>query len=183
VKRSLILAVSGLAAMFAGAGAAQADMKVGVVNYNRLMQESPQAKAALDALRNEFAAKQREITNMQATLKAKEERLTKDGPTMSVDQRSKAEKELRDGSRDYQAKATEFQDDVTARQNEETSRLQTELLGIVQNYAAAQKFDLILAEGVIYASSSLDITSAVLATMPPAKAAAAAPGKAPPATK
>jgi hypothetical protein len=53
----------------------------------------------------------------------------------------------------------------------------------VQNYAAAQKFDLILAEGVIYASSSLDITSAVLATMPPAKAAAAAPGKAPPASK
>jgi outer membrane protein len=93
---------------------------------------------------------------------------------MSADQRSKAEKELRDGSRDYQAKATEFQDDVTARQNEETSRLQTELLGIVQNYAATQKFDLVLAEGVIFASNTLDITAAVLATIPAVKAAPAA---------
>jgi outer membrane protein len=182
VKRSLLLAVSGLAIMFAGAGLAQADIKIGVVNYNRLMQESPQAKAALEALRTEFAAKQREITNMQAALKAKEDRLTKDGPTMSADQRSKAEKELRDGSRDYQAKATEFQDDVTARQNEETSRLQTELLGIVQNYAATQKFDLVLAEGVIFASNTLDITAAVLATIPAVRAAPA-PSKAAPATK
>jgi outer membrane protein len=151
-----------------------ADLKIGVVNYERLMAESPQAKVASEALQREFGTKQKEITNLQASLKAKEERLAKDGATMTAEQKSRAEKDLRDGSRDYQARATEFQDDVTARQNEETSRLQAELVSAVQNYAAIQKFDLVLASGVIFASTQMDITSAVLAILPTTGSARAA---------
>lgn len=189
MKRVSTWALTTLAVLGASLASA-ADMKIGVVNFQRLMQESPQAKAALAALQSEFAAKARELGTLQASLKAKEDKLAKDGPTMTADQKSKAEKELRDGSRDYQAKATEYQDDVTARQNEETSRLQGELLTIVNNYASLQKFDLVLADGVIYATNALDITGAILASIPntpaaPAKApapAAAAPKPAAPAT-
>jgi len=35
---------------------------------------------------------------LQTSLKAKEDKLAKDGATMTADQRSKAEKELRDGT-------------------------------------------------------------------------------------
>jgi outer membrane protein len=182
VKREWMLAVAATVALVAGAVEAQAaEAKIGVVNYSRLLQESPHAKAAQEALRNEFAGKQREIQTLQASLKAKEDKLAKDGATMTADQRTKAEKELRDGNRDYQAKATEYQEDINARQNEELSKLQAELVGVVQQYAAAQKFDLVLADGVIYANSALDITAAVLATLPSvaAKPAASAPPKAP----
>ena len=182
MKREWMLAVAAAVALGAGAVEAQAaEVKIGVVNYSRLLQEAPSAKAAQEALRNEFAGKQREIQNLQAALKAKEDKLAKDGATMTADQRAKTEKELRDGNRDYQSKATAYQEDINARQNEELSKLQTELVGVVQQYAAAQKFDLVLADGVIYATSAMDITGAVLATLPAvaAKPAPAAPPKAP----
>lgn len=184
MKRSWKLALTGLAAMAAVAGMARAEVKVGVVNYSRLLQESPQAKAVQDALRNEVAPKQRELQALQTSLKAKEEKLQKDAATMTADQRSKAEKELRDGNRDYQGKLTAYQEDINTRQNEELSRLQAELIQEVQSYAQAQKFDLVLADGVIFASGALDITSSVLTSLQAAKPAAApAAPKAPAAGK
>ena len=45
-----------IAAAFATASAAEAQaLKIGVVNFGRLLEESPQAKAAQQALENEFA--------------------------------------------------------------------------------------------------------------------------------
>ena len=142
---------------------AQADIKIGVVNASRLLQESPQAKVVQETLRNEFAPKQREVAALQAALKAKQEKYEKDAPTMSADQRAKAEKELRDGNREFTQKANDLQEDVNTRQNEELSRLQSAIVAEVQSYALSQKYDLVLAEGVLYSNNSLDITAAVLA--------------------
>jgi outer membrane protein len=156
---------AGVLALAAMAAPAWADMKVGVVNYTRLMQESPQYKTAQTALQAEFGPKQKELQTLQTQLKAKEDSLQKDGATMTPDQRAKIEKDLRDGNRDLAQKTQAFQDDVNARQNEELSKLQKSLVEMVQNYAQQQKFDLVLADGVIYASSTLDITPAVLSEL------------------
>jgi outer membrane protein len=156
---------------------AQAEIKIGVVNASRLLQESPQAKAVQDALRNEFAPKQRELAAQQAALKAKQEKYEKDGATMSAEQRSKMEKELRDSNREYSQKVTDFQEDANTRQNEELSRLQSAIVAEVQSYALSQKYDLVLTDGVVYASNALDITPAVLAGLQ--ARAAAAPAAAP----
>ena len=165
------------------AGPALADMKVGVVNYARLMQESPQYKAAQAALQAEFAPKQKALQTLQTQLKAKEDSLQKDGATMTADQRTKLEKDLRDGNRDLSQKTQEFQDDVNSRQNEELSKLQKALVEEVQSYAQAQKFDLVLADGVIYATNSLDITPAVLSSLTSKTGARAPAAPAPAAPK
>jgi outer membrane protein len=149
-------------ALAAAAAPAWADLKVGVVNYSKLMQESPQAKAAQDALRGEFAGKQKELQSQQQALKSKEDSLQRDSATMTADQRSAAERDLRDGNRELQLKVQQYQDDFNARQNEELSKLQKTLVEEVQNYAQGQKFDLVLADGVIFASPVLDITPQVL---------------------
>jgi len=160
---------------------AQAEIKIGVVNAARLLQESPQAKAVQDALRTEFAPKQRELAAQQAALKAKQEKYEKDAPTMSAEQRTRTEKELRDGNRDYSQKLNDFQEDANTRQNEELSRLQSAIVAEVQSYALSQKYDLVLTEGVVYASSALDVTAAVLAGLQAhATTPAPAPKPAPP---
>src|ERR1700722_19520883 len=123
-RRSRNVVVLGALALAASAAPVWAELKIGVVQYARLMQESPQAKAAQEALRGEFAGKQKELQTQQAALKAKEESLQKDGATMSVDQRSKLERELRDGNRELSQRVTAYQDEFNARQNEELSRLQ-----------------------------------------------------------
>jgi len=152
-----------------------ADLKIGVVDYGKLTQESPQAKSALDQLRTEFSPRERDLQSQQATLKAKEDKLQKDGATMSEDQRARAEKDLRDSYRDLQRKQSEAQDDFNARRNEEMSRLQRTLIEQVRIYAKAQNFDLVVADGVIYSTPSLDITPQILAALKAAPVGAAKP--------
>jgi outer membrane protein len=141
---------------------AWAELKIGVVNYARLVSESPQAKQMTSQLRAEFAPRQRELANQQQQLKQREDKYQRDGATMSDDQRTREEQALRDGDRDLQRKQSELQDDFNARRNEDLSRLQRILVDEVQRYAKAQNFDLVLADGVIYSTSAIDITPAIL---------------------
>jgi outer membrane protein len=157
----LVAAVGTLVASSAWA----VDLKIGVVDYGKLVEDSPQAKAALESIRTEFTPRQRELQNTQASLKSKEDRLQKDGATMSPDQRANAEKDLRDGAREFQRKQSEVQDDFNARRNEEMSRLQKTLIEQVRVYAKAQNFDLVIADGVIYSNPTIDITPAILAQL------------------
>ncbi len=140
--------------------------KIGVVDPQRLFTESPQGKSMLEALRTEFAPRERSLQAQQQALKAKNDTLQKNGATMSDDQRVRAEKELRDGERDFERARGEFQDDLTARRNEEMSRLQRVLIEEVRNYAKAQNYDVVLSgEAVIYQTQADDITPAILAAL------------------
>jgi len=162
------------------------DLKIGVVDYGRLVEESPQAKSALESIRTEFTPRQRDLQNQQASLKSKEDRLQKDGATMSPEQRANSEKDLRDSYRELQRKQQEVQDDFNARRNEEMSRLQMILIEQVRSYAKAQNFYLVIAYGVIYTTPTIDITPQILTqlqsapvAMSPSKAPATAPAPAP----
>jgi outer membrane protein len=168
------------------ASPAWAELKIGVVDYGRLVEESPQAKSALESIRTEFTPRQRDLQNQQASLKSKEDRLQKDGATMSPEQRSNSEKDLRDSYRELQRKQQEVQDDFNARRNEEMSRLQKSLIEQVRIYAKAQNFDLVIADGVIYTTPTIDITPQILTQLqsaPVAKSPAKAPATAPAPTK
>ena len=180
VVRSLILGSA--ATLVLAAAPAWAELKIGYVNYNALLQESPDAKVIADSLRNEFLPRQRELVTLQQTLKAREDKLTKDGATMTDDQRSREDKEIRDGERELQRKQSEAQDDLNARRNEELSTLQKSLVEKVKGFGKLQNYDLILADGVIYATGAVDITQQVLAALN-AGAAKPAPAAPKPAAK
>lgn len=161
---------------------AQAEAKIGVLDYGRLMEESPQGKVLLETLRNDAATKQRELQLQGQSLQGKRDKLGKDRATMSPDQISRAEKEVRDGERDLARRQQEIQDDFNAKRNEETSKLQRGLIEDVRAYAKLQNFDIVIAEGVIYSSPVLDMTSGLLkilqdrlAPRPAAAPAAAVP--------
>lgn len=167
---------------------AWAEPRVGVVDPQRLLQESPQGKAVQDSMRAEFAPRERTLQAQAQAIKAKQEKLQKDGATMTDEQRIRAEKDLRDGERDFERARGELQDDVTARRNEEMSRLQRTLVEEVRGYAKTQNLDMVVSgEAVLYAAPAFDITPAVLtalqahaATAPAAKPAApATPAPAP----
>ncbi|HWW20964.1 MAG TPA: OmpH family outer membrane protein, partial [Steroidobacteraceae bacterium] len=98
-------------------------------------------------------------------LKTKEESLQRDSATMTPEQRNQAEKELREGNRQLSLKVNDLQDEFNSRQNEELSKLQKTLVDEVQAYAQTQKFDLVLADGVIWAGPSLDITPQILSAL------------------
>jgi len=183
IQRRVGVWVMAASAAFAALPAMAAEPKIGVVDFQRLAIESPQGKAVMESMRAEFAPRERTLQAQGQAVKAKEEKLQKDGATMSEEQRARAEKDLRDGARDFERAKGEFQDDMNARRNEELSRLQRTIVEEVRTYGKAQGFDLILAqEGVIYNASAGDITPAVLAALQAkgGSTAVAKPAAAPP---
>ena len=171
---------------FAAAQAAHAEIKIGVVNFQRLLEEAPQTKSAMQDLENEFAPRRRELVTMQNDLKSREEKMQKEGAVMAEADRQKAEKTARDEQREFSRKAGEFQDDVSTRRNEELAKIQRFLVAEINTYSAAQGFDLVVGESVIYVKPAFDITAQVLevlktkpAKLPTAPPAAGAPAPAP----
>jgi outer membrane protein len=159
---------------------AWAEPKIAVVDFNKLLMESPQGKAVQESIRAEFAPRQRTLQAQEQAVKAKEDKLQKDGATMSEDQRARAEKEFRDSARELERSRSEAQDDFNSRRNEAVSRLQRTIIEEVRTYGKAQNFDLILDQGgVIYNASAADITPAVLSAL---QARGGAPAATKPAT-
>src|SRR3984893_18727643 len=167
---------------------ASAEIKIGVVDFQKLRGQSPQVKSAMQALQNECGPRQRELVTMQNDLKTRSEKLDKEGAIMAEADRAKAEKTLRDQQREFSRKGGEFQDELATRKNEELGKVQRYLLDEIRTYSSAQGFDLVLGEGVFYNKPQLDITAQFLeglktkpATLPfapgkPAQAPANPPG-------
>lgn len=159
------LLIATMLALLAPLGVAQAQVKIAVVNVPRLLEDAPQAKAAMQALQDEFAPRQRAIVAQQKDLKAKDEKLQRDGAVMAENERRNAEKELREGQREMQRKQNEYVEDLNLRRNEELGKLQRSLLQEVQGFARKSNYDIVVGDGVLYANESMDITAQVLAAL------------------
>ncbi len=141
------------------------EVKIGVVNIPVLMEQAPQARAAMAALEEEFQPRQRTILAKQTEFKDLSEKVQRDIAVMGETERRNAEKDLRDLQREVTRLQTEFQEDLNLRRNEELGNLQRSLLKEVQDYAQAAGFDLIVGDGVLYASATVNITENVLRAM------------------
>ena len=163
VKQHLVKAAIGitLACAFALPAAAQ-ELKIGVVNVPVLMDRAPQTKAAMDELQEEFAPRQREFMAKQKELEDLTAKIQKDVSVMGETERRNAEKNLRDLQRDVARIQQEFREDLELRQNEALGNLQRSLLKEVQDYAQAQGYDLVVGDGVLFASTTVNITEEVL---------------------
>jgi outer membrane protein len=186
VKRSAIVLLSAL--LFSGvASAASAQTKIGVVSIQKLARESPQGKAANEALTAEFLPKRKEIETQDTALRARADKLNKDSATMTQIQKTAAEKELQDAYRDLQLKQSQFTEALNEAQQDAQEKIGRVLDDEVKAFARAQGYDLILPDA-LYANPTLDVTESILQAMsrkaaaPAAAAPAAAPaGNKPPA--
>ncbi len=150
-----------LASAFALPAAAQ-DMKIGVVSLQALIERAPQTKSAMDALQEEFAPRQRELVAKQKEYEELAAKAQKDFAVMGETERRNAEKDLRDLQREVTRLQNELREDLNLRQNEEYGLLQRAMLKEVQDYAQQQGYDLIVGDGVLFVSNSVNITEEVL---------------------
>ena len=162
-RQHLVTAAIGILLVcgFALPAAAQ-EVKIGVVNVPVLLDRAPQTKAAMDALQEEFAPRQREFVAKQKELEDLTAKIQKDVAVMGETERRNAEKNLRDLQRDVARLQQEFREDLELRQNEVLGELQRALLKELQDYAQAQEYDLIVGDGVLFASQTVNITEEVL---------------------
>jgi outer membrane protein len=177
-SKALVAAAFACALLASGAASAQANLKIGVINVARLLEQAPQSKVVSDKLQKEFEPRQQTLIAARQKLQQQQETFQRDQAVMSEEERTNLERTIREGQRDLQRNENEYLEDLNARRNEELGKLQREVLQRVQAYASAQKYDLVVADA-LYFSSAVDITAAVIAALQQQPASSGGDSKAP----
>jgi outer membrane protein len=142
-----------------------ADLKVGVVNAASVLDKSPQKAAALARLEKEFASRSQSLESKHKALRAAQEKLNKDGAILSADERRKRERDIVSEQRELQRLQDEYSEDLQIRRNEELRALEKKIAATIVELAEKEAYDLIIYQGVIYASDKVDLTDKVLAML------------------
>src|SRR5262245_7717628 len=166
IGSKMLIAAVAAAGFVSSAAVAQGNLKIGVINVARLIEQSPQYASVSKKLEDEFGPRQRDLTAMQTRLRTQTEQFQRDSPVMAEAERVNLERQIRDGQRELQRTENEYLEDLNLRRNEELEKLQREVLTKANEYARAQKFDLLLSnQTIIFASTAVDVTEAVLAAL------------------
>lgn len=150
---------------FAVAGASAAELKVGYVQVEKILQEAPQTAESGKKLEREFSPRTQELDRMQKQIKDQEAALDKDALTMSESDRRNKERDVSNIKLEFQRKQRELREDINLRKNEELSVLQERINKAVTAVAEAEGYDLVVYSGVAYASKKVDVTDKVLKSL------------------
>ncbi|KRC14710.1 MULTISPECIES: OmpH family outer membrane protein [unclassified Acidovorax] len=149
---------------------AQESFKAGLVNIDRIFREANTSKASQAKLEQEFARREKELVDMGNSLKTASEKFEREAPTLAESQRNTRQRQLVDQDRDFQRKRREFQEDLSARRNEELAAVVDRANKVVKQVAEAEKYDVILQEAA-YINPKHDITDKVIKALNAAPAA------------
>lgn len=149
------------------------EVRVAFVNSGEVLERAPQAESARALLQTEFAPRDAQLVADQQKLRSQEERLSRDGMSMSDEERRRLEREVTTLQRELKRARDEFSEDLNIRRNEEFARLQREVAKVIVEVAKESGYDLVLENGVVYASDRVDITSKVIERLKKSQSASA----------
>jgi outer membrane protein len=164
-KRLSLQLMTILAACLCAAGLAHADVHIGVVNPAVLVQKAPQAEAARKRLEHEFAARRHKLQDIKDNLEKESKLLDRNSSVMSSGQLQKKTDELHDKQRHFKQLQSNYNDDVHRREQEEFDKLRKSIYQVIVKVAKERGYDLILSNGIVYATNKIDLTQKVLARL------------------
>jgi outer membrane protein len=193
VAASLAAAAAYAQATAAPSAAPASGIRIGVINVERLVQESALGKEAFSRVKKINDQKKDEADKLSKELRDMEQKLADQGSALADDKREALQKS-------YQEKAIafkRFQDDANrdleAAQKKELGELERRVFPIINQVGKERGFTLIFNKfqsGLVYADEGIDVTDEVLkvfnttVAVPAAKPADGAASKsAPPAAK
>ena len=152
-----------VASIYGTANALAEDIKIGVVDTERVLAESAPAVRALRKIEREFLPRDQELKKLAIQAKELQDLLEKEGKRMSEAERRSKERHLAALNREYQRGQRQMREDLSLRQNDEVAALQLTATKAIQIIAETEKYDLILPlRDVVYRSPRIDITDKVL---------------------
>ena len=86
----------------------------------------------------------------------------KNAAVLSASERERQESDLRQLKRELRRSQDEFREDLNLRRSQELSALQRMVTEVIQAMARQEGYDLIMAEGVIFAGDRVDVTKQVI---------------------
>jgi outer membrane protein len=142
-------------------GMANAETKIGFVNSQKIINESPQAARAKKRIEKDYEKRDQDLQKMAKQLQTLQEAIEKNALTMAETERRNKDREFTDLNRDFQRRQREFREDLSQRQNEEMAAILDRVNKAIKQIAEADKYDIIFQEAV-YANPRIDITDKVI---------------------
>ena len=138
---------------------ALAEIKVAVVDSQKAILQSAEAKRLLQKLEDEFKDEQKEIRNIDAERTALLEKARKDGEVMSPQEQRKMQREIESISNDLSYKTQKYQKEIVERQRELLSGFNQKLQDAVREIVLSDDYDMVInREAVFYVGELYDIT-------------------------
>lgn len=148
-------------------------VRIGYVDMSRLESESVQAKRAVEALKKEFAPREKQILDLQKQIEADRAQFDKERDKLPPSELKTRGNTIAEMMRRSDQMAYALADDIERRKNERTAKVIEETDAAIKAVAEAGKYDLILHQAV-YRRPAVDITDQILKEM--AKRAGAGTG-------
>ncbi|MGE5624986.1 MAG: OmpH family outer membrane protein [Bacillota bacterium] len=166
ISHSRFIAALFTAALASGAAQANAaDIKIGFIDTSVLLKQSPQAQHATDEISKKFDNRRKDLMAEQDKLKNMQDQMTKNGAVMSQAQLQDLQSQFDELQRDFSRKSSDYQDDLNMEKTAQLSKLQQAVIKAVQEFAQAQKYNMVIADAALYHDNTVDVTQQVLAQM------------------
>ena len=166
MKKSILASLLALSAVLTSA---MAQMKIGYISSEAIMQQLPEAQDAQKQLDGIVAEWQADLNKMQSDLQSKFDDYDKKKLIMSDQKRAETEKELQDLDKamvDYRTKKFGTNGELFSKQNELMKPIQDKIFKAVKDVADEQGYDYVFDKSsstlLMYANEKNDLTSKVL---------------------
>ena len=136
--------------------------KIGYVVVEKVLKEAPQTAASNKKLEKEFKSRTDGLQKKVKDIQKQEKEFKKNSVTMSNTDRQKAQKKIQNSKIEIQRIERELREDIDIRRREEIGKLQQKINEAIEKMAKDDKYDLILYQGVAYASKEIDITDKLI---------------------
>ena len=141
----------------------QAAGKTGFINSKELLQNSPQAIAAQEALKSQFGEREQNLRKMAQSIQQMEETYKNDSAIMSQEQKQKAEENIIQNKRRFQFEQQSLKEDLQSKRRELLKGVEVEIRAVIQSYGTNNGFDFIFTDaGIAFASDAVDLTDEIL---------------------
>lgn len=162
IQMKLRCAYFAIALMLLASGAAAQDrIKIGFVNGARIQNESAPAVRAMEALKKEFAPREKQILELQKQIAATREKFDKERKSLPPAEQQTRGSAIAAMMQRSDQMALSLAEDIEQRKSEESAKIINETNSVIKAIAEAGKYDLILQQA-IYGSPAIDITNQVL---------------------
>ncbi len=165
----LTIVASAIAVSFIMSGAVFSQTPpVGFVNIPKIMEDSPQAKAAQKRLQNEFSDTRDELNACREGVGRLDNKLRSEGKDMDTDRRERMIETITRKQRECSEIQNDLQSKFNKRRSEELNQLQKLISQVIRQIAESKAIDLIVGPpAVLYKSEQIDLTEAVLKALEP----------------
>ena len=147
------------------AAPARADLKVGVVDMQRALNECEAGKKARDQVKAKFEKAQDQLKRQREDLDRLREDYDKKAVVLKEEERRNLEKDLENRSLDFKRKYEDFQRDLKRTDSELTAGIDDELYGLVRDYGQKHGYSLVLEASngaLLYNDKTTDITDDII---------------------